>query len=147
MQQIFFIFKFLEYIQEKNLDSDWRYSSVNLSFFHIGWEKINWYKAIYNLSFVHHQNDDKNKTRYSDYLTVSVYSVSFIFFCIFKKYLSRFQLFLLIAIFIFWLEQTKCGIIYEKIALGAGDFEWMINYEWHNLTKHLTFSIKSTNPK
>ena len=24
----------------------------------------------------------------------------------------------------------KCGIIYEKIAMGAGGDEWMINYEW-----------------
>ena len=27
-------------------------------------------------------------------------------------------------------NQTKCGIIYEKIAMRAGDDEQMINYEW-----------------
>ena len=27
-------------------------------------------------------------------------------------------------------DQTKCGIIYEKIAVPAEDDERMINYEW-----------------
>ena len=27
-------------------------------------------------------------------------------------------------------NETKCGIIYEKIAMRAGDDERMINYEW-----------------
>ena len=27
-------------------------------------------------------------------------------------------------------NQTKCGIIYEKIAMRAGDGERMINFEW-----------------
>ena len=27
-------------------------------------------------------------------------------------------------------NQTKCGIIYEKIAMRAGNDERMINYEW-----------------
>ena len=29
-------------------------------------------------------------------------------------------------------NQTKCGIIYKEIAMGAGDDERMINYEWPN---------------
>ena len=29
-------------------------------------------------------------------------------------------------------NQTKCGIIYEKIAMRAGDDERVINYEWSN---------------
>ena len=27
-------------------------------------------------------------------------------------------------------NQTKCGIIYEKIVMRAGDDERMINYDW-----------------
>ena len=27
----------------------------------------------------------------------------------------------------------KCGIIYEKTAVRAGDDEWMISYEWLKL--------------
>ena len=27
-------------------------------------------------------------------------------------------------------NQTKCGIIYKKIAMQVGDDERMINYEW-----------------
>ena len=27
-------------------------------------------------------------------------------------------------------NETKCGIIYEKIAMREGDDEQMINYEW-----------------
>ena len=42
--------------------------------------------------------------------------------------------------------QTKCGIIYEKIAMRAGNDERMINYEWPNLAhihklKHNTLSF------
>ena len=29
-------------------------------------------------------------------------------------------------------NQTKCGIIYEKITIRAGDDGQMINYEWPN---------------
>ena len=44
------------------------------------------------------------------------------------------MIFVLIAI-VFFLSvmaynQTKCGIIYKKIAMRAGDDERMINYEW-----------------
>ena len=30
-------------------------------------------------------------------------------------------------------NQTKCSIIYEKIAMRVGDGERMINYEWPNI--------------
>ena len=30
-------------------------------------------------------------------------------------------------------NQTKCGIIYEKIAMRAEGDERMINYEWPNI--------------
>ena len=29
-------------------------------------------------------------------------------------------------------NQTKCGIIYEKIVMQAGDDERMIHYKWPN---------------
>ena len=49
--------------------------------------------------------------------------------------------FLLIAVLIFLLSvmtnnQTKCGIIYEKNAMRAGDDEWMINYKSPYIVKN-----------
>ena len=35
-------------------------------------------------------------------------------------------------------NQTKCGIVYEKMAMQADD-ERMINYEWPNLNMVLNF--------
>ena len=37
-------------------------------------------------------------------------------------------------------NQMKCGIIYEKIAMQAGDDEQIINYEWPN-TRPTTFTF------
>ena len=36
-------------------------------------------------------------------------------------------------------NKTKCGIIYKKIAMWAGDDERMINYEWPNMKLINTF--------
>ena len=51
-----------------------------------------------------------------------------------KKKVSAFNFFLLGAILIFLslitYNQTKYGVIYEKIAMLAGDDEQMINYGW-----------------
>ena len=51
-----------------------------------------------------------------------------------KKKVSAFNFFLLSAILIFLslmtYNQTKYGVIYEKIAMLAGDDEQMINYGW-----------------
>ena len=64
------------------------------------------------------------------------YSLNFYFIYLFSYLLSFSYFFLLIAILIFLsvmtYNQTKCGIIYEKIAMRAGDDERMINYEWPN---------------
>ena len=56
----------------------------------------------------------------------------FVYFHLVAEKLSFCFRFLLIAILIFFLSvmannQTKCGIIYEKIAMQAGDDERMIN--------------------
>ena len=40
-------------------------------------------------------------------------------------------------------KQTKCGIIYEKIAMRVGDDERMINYEWLNRAKAHSKNIKN----
>ena len=34
-------------------------------------------------------------------------------------------------------NQTKCGNIYEKIVMQAGDDEQMINYEWPKFSMSL----------
>ena len=34
----------------------------------------------------------------------------------------------------------KCGIIYEKIAMRAGDDERMINYEWPKMIQIFSFN-------
>ena len=38
-------------------------------------------------------------------------------------------------------NQTKWGIIYEKIAMREGDDERMINYEWPNGVKYFASGI------
>ena len=42
--------------------------------------------------------------------------------------------------------QTKCGIIYEKIMIWAGDDEQMINYEGPNLNLSMHFRVGSRSP-
>ena len=36
-------------------------------------------------------------------------------------------------------NQTKCGTVYEKMAMQADDDKRMINYEWPNLNMVLNF--------
>ena len=42
--------------------------------------------------------------------------------------------------------QTKCGIIYEKIMMWAGDDERIINYEGPNLNLSMHFRVGSRSP-
>ena len=64
-----------------------------------------------------------------------------------KNSVSAFNFFLLTPILIFLTvmahKQTKCGIIYEKIAMRVGDDERMINYEWLNRAKAHSKNIKN----
>ena len=39
-------------------------------------------------------------------------------------------------------NQTKCGIIYEKIAMLTGNDERMINYDWPLCIDHYSLSFQ-----